>query len=97
MSSEYRSDGEKVYIRFKGDIDLTTMHDLKELLFSLTGSGVDIELDASEVEFLDSSGIGMLMLVKKMQKEDGKNLYIVNINERVRNSLSVGISELLFN
>ena len=97
MSSECRSEGEKVYVRFKGDIDLTTMHDLKELLFSLSGSGVDIELDASEVKFLDSSGIGMLILVKKMQREKGNNFCIVNINERVRHSLSVGISELLFN
>ena len=95
MSSECRREGSKVFVSFNGEIDLANINELKELLFSLSSEDVDIELDASRVEFLDSSGIGMLVLVKKMQKEKGRSFRILNIPERVRRGLTPGTVELL--
>lgn len=95
MSSECRRVGSKVFVAFNGEINLVNINELKELLFSLVSEDVDIELDASHVEFLDSSGIGMLVLVRKMQKEKGHSLCIVNIPERVKRGLTPGTVEML--
>ena len=95
MSSECRREGSKVFVRFNGEIDLVNINELKELLFSLSSEDVDIELDASRVEFLHSSGIGMLVLVRKMQKEKGHTFCLVNIPERVKRGLTPGTVDLL--
>ena len=95
MSSECRREGSRVFVRFNGEIDLVNINELKELLFSFSSEEVDIELDASNVEFLDSSGIGMLVLVRKMQKEKGHTFCLVNIPERVKRGLTPGTVDLL--
>lgn len=73
-----------VRVSFAGEIDMMGIRDLKDTLFSLsTNSDKNIELDLSTATYLDSSGIGMLLTLNKMQKAKGKTLTMINIPDRI--------------
>jgi anti-sigma B factor antagonist len=73
-----------VKVSFKGDIDMIGIKSLKEKLYEISNSlDKNIELDLENATYLDSSGIGMLLTLSKMQKAKGKNLSMVNIPERI--------------
>ena len=95
MALDVQRNGDDVKVRFRGDIDLINMHSLKNLLFSLTADDVNINLDASEVDFLDSSGIGMLILVKKMQNARKRSFRILNMPDSTKRGISNGMLDLL--
>ena len=95
MALDMQKEGDTVRIMFEGDIDLISMTSLKNLLFSLSKDDVNIDLDASHVDFLDSSGIGMLMLVKKMQRSRNRAFRIWNMPDSTKRGLTPGMLELL--
>ena len=95
MSVSCVKDIDKAVVHIEGDIDLVNMNELQEVLFALLTENVNIELDMSDVGYLDSSGIGLILLMKKRQKEKGNMLKIVNISERIKKVLTAGTVETL--
>ncbi len=49
----------------------------------------DIELDLSSVEYIDSSGVGVLISLLKLQKKKGKSLKIRKVSTKVLNVLKL--------
>lgn len=65
----------------------TFRHDVEELMASGHKSLV---LDFSNVSFMDSSGIGALIyLMRSMQDQGGRQLWVGGCNEQVRSLLQV--------
>jgi anti-sigma B factor antagonist len=70
LESRSSTDGETVVVR--GEIDMATAPDLRELLNGLVDDGASrIVLDCRSLDFLDSSGIGVLIAVRKRLGDDG--------------------------
>ncbi|SJZ41018.1 STAS domain-containing protein [Selenihalanaerobacter shriftii] len=68
-----------IYIESK-NIDITNSKQLKEKIFSFIDQGIkEIILDFSEVQMIDSSGIGKLLLSQKRLSEVNSKLSLVNI------------------
>jgi anti-sigma B factor antagonist len=86
------SDGDTVIVR--GEIDMATAPQLRELLKGLIDAGsTRIVLDCRGLEFLDSSGIGVLVSVRKRLGDDGV-LMLEAPPARVRKVLDLtGVSE----
>ena len=56
----------------------------------------EIEMDFSQTEFMDSSGIGMLMGRYRQISHMGGQMYAVHVGERVRKILDLaGISQVV--
>jgi len=56
----------------RGEVDMATAPQLRDLLNELVdGGSTRILLDCRGLEFLDSSGIGVLVAVRKRLGEDG--------------------------
>ena len=71
-------------LKLSGEIDVATIDEIRVYLTDsiarLDGNGAAIEIDCSELEFIDSSGLGMLVGIRK---RTGKELVLVNVpNER---------------
>ncbi len=71
-------------LKLSGEIDVATIDEIREYLTrsigALDGNGAAVEIDCSELEFIDSSGLGMLVGIRK---QTGKELVLVNVpNER---------------
>ena len=59
-----------VLVTVSGDIEMMTIKEFKEKLFEI-GQNIDkdVELDLSNVDYIDSSGVGVLISLLKLQKK----------------------------
>jgi anti-sigma B factor antagonist len=70
LESRTSDDGASVVLR--GEVDMATAPQLREALFAILDTGVtSITIDCRGLEFLDSSGIGVLIAVRKRLGDDG--------------------------
>ena len=70
LESHPAADGDTVIVR--GEIDMATAPELRDLLNELVdGGSTRILLDCRGLDFLDSSGIGVLVAIRKRLGEDG--------------------------
>jgi len=70
----------EVVVEISGDIDFSNSDQLKNSLFSLFEKGfTEYTLDFKEVEGIDSSGLGKLLLFQKMLGEEDGVLKITNV------------------
>jgi anti-anti-sigma factor len=73
-----------IILILQGDLDLPSIKHFKESSFEIAKqSDKNLILDFSEVTYIDSSGIGILLTLNKIKKEMGKSLRIINCTERI--------------
>ena len=97
MNYEFQETGERTVIRVEGPIEMKTIKDFKEEVFNYTETrDVDIEVDLSAVEYIDSTGIGLLITLYKRQKQKKKTFRIVKASDKVHSLLELSsLSEVL--
>jgi anti-sigma B factor antagonist len=90
MDIEVKDQDKKVSIVVNGDIEMMTIKSFKQKLFEI-GQNVDkdIEIDLSNVDYIDSSGVGVLISLLKLQKKKDKNLSINKVSPKVLNVLKL--------
>ncbi|WP_313933797.1 MULTISPECIES: STAS domain-containing protein [unclassified Calothrix] len=72
-------------IHLKGIINSATSQDLRQRLNELIEKGAKIVLvDFQDVTFMDSSGLGALVLAFKTLRAANRQLVLCSINEQVR-------------
>jgi anti-sigma B factor antagonist len=78
--------GDKATIVAQGEMDLSSRRQLQDELSRLVGEGASgIEIDMSQVTFIDSAGLGALLEVRRL----GAALRIKDPSERVRRVLDM--------
>ncbi|HOO70623.1 MAG TPA: STAS domain-containing protein [Spirochaetota bacterium] len=76
--------GDYTVININGNIEMTTMKSLKEMLLEIAASSdKNIAIDFSKVEYLDSSGLGVLLTISKVLKGRGKKIKLINIPDKI--------------
>jgi anti-sigma B factor antagonist len=98
MDIEIKDTNGLVNITVNGDIEMMTIKTFKQKLFEI-GQNVDkdIEIDLSNVDYIDSSGVGVLISLLKLQKKKGKNLKIDKVSPKVLNVLKLSSLADVFN
>ena len=82
--------GESVKFTIQGCIDHANASALKyELEEALSGGQINIILDMLQVEYLCSSGVGVILVAYKKAKSAGGKLIIEQASEFVMNILSI--------
>ena len=82
--SEESLGGDAGVVAVRGEIHLSTAPELSELLSGALGRGVtSLVLDLSEVEFIDSTGLSVLLNVLRRLTQRGGTLAIVCTNPTV--------------
>jgi anti-sigma B factor antagonist len=84
LTLEHRKDGDRTILEVGGEIDVYTAPKLRERLVDLIGEGhYKIIIDMGKVEFLDSTGLGVLVGgLKRVRSHDGQ-LALVCHQERI--------------
>jgi anti-sigma B factor antagonist len=73
-----------IVLGIKGDLDLYSQNELKELYQrKLRSLSRDLIFDMDMVEYLDSSGVGCLINLYQMQKASGFSLYFIRMQSQV--------------
>jgi anti-sigma B factor antagonist len=86
-------------VRVTGDIDLATATELRQRLNSVIAAGdVDVDLDLSDVTFLDSTGLVVLLAARQQLHDKHHRLTVRNPSKRVLRVLELsGLLEVMMN
>lgn len=77
-------------VGIKGEVDIYTSNKLKEELSSLVEEKTaNLRIEASELEYIDSTGLGILIGALKRLKQSNKDIYIVNTKTNVKKIFSI--------
>lgn len=84
LTLEHRKVGDRTVLEVGGEIDVYTAPKLRERLVELVGEGnYKIIVDMTKVEFLDSTGLGVLVGgLKRVRSHDGQLALVCN-QERI--------------
>lgn len=84
MALETRTEGPFEIIEVGGEIDVNTAPRLREaIVASIEAGHTRLAIDVEKVEFLDSTGLGVLVGALKKVRADGGTLDIVCTQERI--------------
>ena len=88
--TEHPSEGDRHVLAVRGEIDLFTAPELKQVLAeSIENGRVRIVIDLTETTFLDSTALGVLIgAVKRLRSRDGQ-LVIVNTDANIAKTFEI--------
>lgn len=88
VNSERNEDATVVHLT--GEVDLRTSPLLREkLLEMLGGSSGNIVLDLAGVSYVDSSGVGTIVELKRRAMRDKRDVVLVGLQQRVRSLFEI--------
>jgi len=96
MEFRLQTDNDIMIIALRGRLDIDSSDMLKQAFADWTTSTKKFVFDCSELEFLDSTGLGiLLMCLKQTMKEDG-DIRLACLNETVRMVLEITRADDIF-
>ncbi|HTL84796.1 MAG TPA: STAS domain-containing protein [Acidimicrobiia bacterium] len=83
--------------RLHGDVDTGTAPQVRlELRHAINSNGADLVIDCSELTFIDSTGIAVLLEANRLLEVDGRTVLIVNVPPGPRRVFdALGLTDLL--
>ncbi|TAK91761.1 MAG: anti-sigma factor antagonist [Burkholderiaceae bacterium] len=98
MDVHTESSNGKASIRLKGRFDFTAHRVFKQAYEAVLGDkeANEVELDMSAVEYLDSSALGMLLILRDRAKETTKTVTLGSCSTPVKEVLRVANFDKLF-
>jgi len=87
----------KFIVNLSGEIDAYTAPELKERLLPLTKHPDHlVEVNMEDVEYMDSTGLGVFISALKSTKENESHLKLVQLRERVSRLFTItGLDEVV--
>jgi anti-sigma B factor antagonist len=80
----------KINISLVGDILLGEIGNLRHDVVELaTNNDKDIIIDFSKVDYIDSTGIGLLLRLSGIQKSKNRSFNIINLSDRIKKILEL--------
>lgn len=84
LSFRTRTVADWTILQVAGEVDLATRDELRERLLALVAEGArHLVVDLTALEFIDSSGLGVLIRVRNVVQEQGGSLTLVANQERI--------------
>lgn len=84
-------------LQVTGEIDAYTAPQLKEALLPMTKTEKFlVKVDLSNVNYMDSTGLGVFISALKSTKENNSNMKLCNMQERVHRLFDItGLAEIM--
>lgn len=97
LQIELADHGPQITVYVSGEIDIYTAPDLKSNLLPLTKEkGKEVTVDLSNVNYMDSTGIGVFISALKSTKENESSLELVNLQATVLRLFEItGLNEIM--
>jgi anti-anti-sigma factor len=97
VNQEMSSDGKKIHINISGRFDYKVSQEFRDTYRQVPGQeGVAYYVNLSAASYMDSSALGMLLLLREHAKCRGGTVYIECPSEQVDSILKVANFEQLF-
>lgn len=96
ISTTVSDSGDKVTISVSGKFDFQLYDDFRSAYTDTQGSGTTYEVNLAGTDYLDSSALGMLLLLREHAGGDSSKVEITQISDEVRKVLEVANFGKLF-
>ncbi len=92
-----KGDGGENSMKLKGEIDIYNVAEFKKELYAqIDRASGDLYIDCSELQYMDSTGLGVLIGALKRTKEQNRNMYLTNLKPNIRKLFSITGLEKIF-
>ncbi len=71
-------------VRLRGDLDVYSEDEFKTFIDNEIDTNEDVVIDLAELDYLDSTGLGMFMNIYKALNENGKTTKIINAKDNIK-------------
>ncbi|MCX8129170.1 MAG: STAS domain-containing protein [Clostridia bacterium] len=83
VREEQTNDAVNVFV--SGEVDIYTSQKLKEKLYSIVDTAQkDLRIDCGELNYIDSTGLGIFVGTLKKAKQNDKKIYICNLKDSIK-------------
>ena len=97
VSQKVSIDGKRVHININGRFDYKVSKDFRDAYCHIPGrEGVSYHVDLKDVDFMDSSALGMLLLLREHAQCRGGEVIIEQPGESIEKVLRVANFDQLF-
>lgn len=98
LSIEPYEEGRRtIRLRLVGELDMATVKSLRSLLEDHQGSGHAVVIDLSELSFIDSTGLQLLLRAQADARRDGWSMALdANVSDQVARVLELTSARALF-
>lgn len=96
VTSEVSADGSKLTIAIKGRFDFAKHQEFRNAYEELSPPPACVVVDLKDATYLDSSALGMLLLLREHAGGDESDIRVVNSSPDVRKILGVSNFDQLF-
>ncbi len=97
ITTNRSGDGSELVISIKGRFDFSSHQEFRDAYENTEGPFSSYQIDMAETTYLDSSALGMLLLLRDYAGGDNAKIKIMNCNNDVRKILTISNFEQLFN
>ncbi len=97
ITSTLSPDGNELTIHIQGRFDFSAHQDFRNTYESLPQAPSAYLVDMDETTYLDSSALGMLLLLRDHAGGDSASIRIINCSPDVKKILTISNFEQLFN
>ena len=96
VTSEVSPDGSKLTIAIKGRFDFAKHQEFRDAYEELTPAPACVIVDLKDATYLDSSALGMLLLLRDHAGGENAEITLSNANADVRKILAISNFEQIF-
>ncbi|MDK2779515.1 MAG: STAS domain-containing protein [Pseudomonadota bacterium] len=96
VQASLAGNGRELTIKVDGRFDFSAHQEFREAYENVPGEVKSFVVDLGGTSYLDSSALGMLLLLRDFAGGDGADVQIVNCNADVRKILTISNFEQLF-
>ncbi|ABN54096.1 MAG TPA: anti-sigma factor antagonist [Hungateiclostridium thermocellum] len=76
---------DSVKLSLFGEVDIYTSQELKEKLYSIVDNNqTDLIIDCKELNYIDSTGLGIFVGALKKTKQYGKKIIITSLKDNIK-------------
>ena len=97
MSYKVSEEGNAVTIHLDGEIDMDMVESAKEVIFPHIDSGKEVHLNLSQVQYMDSSGISVLIESHQKALEKNNKVIIKDVSKSVLKVIMMAKLEQILN
>ena len=89
MSYKVSEEGNVATVHLDGEIDMDVTEKAKEVIFPHIDAGKEVHLNLINVQYMDSSGISVLIESKKLSEQKKTKFELVEVSKPVEKVLSM--------
>ena len=97
MSNKITEEGNITTIHLDGEIDMDVIENAKEVIFPHIDAGKEVHLNLSQVQYMDSSGISVLIESHQKALEKNTKVIIKDVSKSVLKVIMMAKLEQILN